>query len=311
MLLFKMNIEELVNNMLRRSEETKPSSTVRPTSGFVGYEPRNCPECSSLDYYETRSLESIRCCKCIFDWKSVTRTFTQWARDKGLPVDDGVTYEKILHQLSEAPISIVLDALYSGTYVQSVRKTVAEVVKSHVFVNGKDRFSPWEFLDVGTGNGILASDIGVELDVMPSVLDVTDRMLTRIPKGDFFARDTFNEGGIIPHQSESFAFVTCFQYLHHTPDPGFLVREIHRVMSSGGILLIQEFDCCSWAQAFSLDYYHQAVSAALGEDASVDSHRSRAGWRKIVTDAGFELIQEEQRPVEGPYRLYFDVFRKP
>jgi SAM-dependent methyltransferase len=78
-------------------------------------------------------------------------------------------------------------------------------------------------LDVGTGDGQIARAVA---DAQPGTtfegIDVMLRPVTHIPV-------TLFDGATIPFDDKSFDVVTFVDVLHHTPDPGLLIREAARV----------------------------------------------------------------------------------
>jgi len=88
-------------------------------------------------------------------------------------------------------------------------------------------------LDVGTGAGNLAHGLkeqGYEvsaLDIDPSVCKHPDVEVTR---GDIM------EG--LPYEDGSFDLVTALEVIEHMEDPFKAVREFHRVLKPGGLLLL-------------------------------------------------------------------------
>ena len=99
-----------------------------------------------------------------------------------------------------------------------VRRT--QVLSQHL----SDLISPHlRVLDVGCGDGLLASQIGKKrLDVHIAGLDVLIRSQHYIPVTQF-------DGYTIPHDDATFDVVMFVDVLHHTEDPMILLGEAVRV----------------------------------------------------------------------------------
>ena len=88
-------------------------------------------------------------------------------------------------------------------------------------------------LDVGTGRGDLAhglQEMGYEveaLDIDPSLCQHPDLMLTQCDLMDG-----------LPCDDASFGMVTATEVIEHMEDPFKVIREVHRVLRPGGILLL-------------------------------------------------------------------------
>jgi|LauGreDrversion4_2_1035121.scaffolds.fasta_scaffold1564446_1 ubiquinone/menaquinone biosynthesis C-methylase UbiE len=50
--------------------------------------------------------------------------------------------------------------------------------------------------------------------------------------------------------------VVCSMLLHHVHDVGHVIREAHRVLRSGGVLVIREHDCNPQDYAVVIDVIH-------------------------------------------------------
>jgi len=95
-----------------------------------------------------------------------------------------------------------------------------------------------DVLEVGCGEGR-----GISL-VLPRVTSysaidkigpVIDSLKSRFPSGKFYAG---NIPPLAPFQEESFDVVLCFQVIEHIGDDHALLKEIHRVLRPGGVLLL-------------------------------------------------------------------------
>jgi SAM-dependent methyltransferase len=90
-------------------------------------------------------------------------------------------------------------------------------------------------LDVGCGDGLLSSEITkLRPDVQLEGIDVLVRKKTFIPVMRF-------DGAKIPHPDASFDVVMFVDVLHHTIDPGVLLREAKRVTRK--MIVVKDHTC--------------------------------------------------------------------
>jgi ubiquinone/menaquinone biosynthesis C-methylase UbiE len=102
----------------------------------------------------------------------------------------------------------------------------------------------WEALDIATGAGHTALAVAphvarvVATDLTPAMLDTARHFLeTRVVSNVEFARADAEE---LPFPAASFDLVTCRIAAHHFPHPERFLRETHRVLRTGGLLLLQD-----------------------------------------------------------------------
>ena len=94
---------------------------------------------------------------------------------------------------------------------------------------------PQQWLDIGTGNGYLASLTRPQLkddtsitgidfirEILPHAVDVNYRLVVDIDKGN------------LPFQTESFDYITCLDVLEHLMLPDHAMDEIKRVLKPSG-----------------------------------------------------------------------------
>lgn len=99
-------------------------------------------------------------------------------------------------------------------------------------------------LDFGAGGGWLASilhQMGNELfllDVSPTALDMARETFRRdLRNGTHAVGPHFDpyDGFRFPYADDEFDRIVCFDALHHVPNPLCILKEMHRVLKSGGI----------------------------------------------------------------------------
>jgi SAM-dependent methyltransferase len=167
-----------------------------------------------------------------------------------------------------------------------------------------------DLLDVGCGPGTITLDLAryvdpgtvVGIDREAGVLEGAERTRAQRVRGGGDGRDvakgaanvSFCVGDVygLDMPDESFDVVHAHQVLQHLTDPVAALREMKRVLRSGGLLAVRDSDYGAkfWApQVPGLDrwmeLYHE-VTRANGAEA--DAGRHLPGW---VRDAGFEDLR--------------------
>ena len=179
--------------------------------------------------------------------------------------------------------------LYERETVHTLGRPLAELMFAHVSLHAGDRV-----LDAACGTGIvtrvaaqrftnLAHIIGVDLN--PSMLDVAraHTPTTGVPvawrQGDL---------GALPLPEESFEVVLCQQGLQFVPDPGVALREIRRVLVSGGRLAFTVFSEIPAYYAVLADALARHVSTAAATSClSRYTLQDATTLRALVDAAGF------------------------
>ena len=115
----------------------------------------------------------------------------------------------------------------------------------------------------------------------------------------------------------SFDVVTLWDVLEHTPDPRAEVRETHRLLNEGGLLVINYPDIGSWiaramgrSWVFLLDvhlyYFTRATIRKLLEESGFDIVRIRPHYQRLAL--GY-VLQRATPYVGAPARLAARAFR--
>jgi SAM-dependent methyltransferase len=94
--------------------------------------------------------------------------------------------------------------------------------------------------------------------------------------------DLFYHGGEIPAPAENFDAVLCSQVLEHVFEPADFLREIHRVLRPGGLLLL--------TTPFVWDEHSQPDDFG---------RYSSFGLRHVLETAGFEILAQRKTCADG------------
>jgi len=81
-------------------------------------------------------------------------------------------------------------------------------------------------------------------------IDISDKVINHVKdkRGVFKVCDVMNE---LPFEKEQFDYVFCLELLEHVENPTFLLREIHRIITKKGALLLSVPNPYNWASIFA------------------------------------------------------------
>ncbi len=146
-------------------------------------------------------------------------------------------------------------------------------------------------LDLGSGKGILAPLLRqlAGQEGLITAVDIAEQMLLG-------GKERYAQHGIVPvcadvsfmpWAAKSFDKVICFSTFPHFRAPQTALREIHRVLRPGGMLLI--WHTCGSAQ---LNEFHARLSGIVASD-HLPSSTSLA---ELLITNGFEVVQCREHP---------------
>ena len=145
-------------------------------------------------------------------------------------------------------------------------------------------------LDVGSGDGTIAKTIAdTRPDIRIEGVDVLVRPTTAIPTTEY-------DGLHLPFANSSFDVVMLVDVLHHTPDPGAVLREVARVARRR--VVIKDHLTDRWGSVPTLRLMDWVGNAHHGV-ALPYNYQSRAQWLELVVRAGLRV--EEWRQDLGLY----------
>ena len=186
-------------------------------------------------------------------------------------------------------------------------------------------------LDLGCGTGHMTLRFGSYFDSIDAV-DGSAAMLTQAKKNlaassvevNFYQSDFVDFlSGV---QADDYDAVFCTGFLHHLPlqELGMLLKELHRVIRTGGILLVSEpikvtgqapSEITEWnakAQG-NLKPYSPEVHARSGQHLDTDEEPlDKEAFIELLSSSGFRLARQTQSweiyPIAASYiRNYFCI----
>ncbi len=120
------------------------------------------------------------------------------------------------------------------------------------FIRDFAEFSAWRgktILEVGTGIGsdfvnfVRGGALAVGTDLTPAAINLVRR---RLAAQNLRSPTLVADAESLPFAEHSFDLVYSWGVLHHTPDTGRAVREVHRVLRPGGQARIMLYSRRSW-----------------------------------------------------------------
>jgi ubiquinone/menaquinone biosynthesis C-methylase UbiE len=190
-------------------------------------------------------------------------------------------------------------ANYRTSAVHAAGSDLAMMVKATVLTGNE------QVLDVGCGAGHTAVTFAPHVANV-TALDLTETMLeqvTLLAQEKGLANVTTRRGDVeqLPFDESSFDVVTSRYSAHHYPNPQQAVREVFRVLKTGGHFILSDIVA---PETPVLDTFLQTVE--LLRDISHVRDHSISQWSAILSEAGFQATLIGTEPVP----LNFDSWVK-
>jgi SAM-dependent methyltransferase len=175
--------------------------------------------------------------------------------------------------------------------------------------------NPKEYLDVGTGSGIIpdviAKHIGIEQTNVYSI-DVNNSEI------DFKGKSNFSryEGKELPFEKNKFDMITSFMVFHHVESDilPILLKSIYNCLTSTGILIIKEHSYETNLENY-IDVEHDIYELIRNQEFTTDhkcTYYSFKQLKEIIEKVGFTLhsVTPEYKIKRSPSRGYYAIFKK-
>lgn len=166
----------------------------------------------------------------------------------------------------------------------------------------------FEVLDVAAGTGLLSGAISPHVKRVVA-LDITPEMLAEgrsEAERHGIANISFEQGAAeaLPYAAASFDIVVTRFSVHHFKSPDVVIREMRRVCRPGGQLVVIDIVCSE----------DKELAASYNEverlrDSSHTQALSPSALRKIIEDAGVQIINYYSREVENSAYEWLDFNR--
>ena len=178
-------------------------------------------------------------------------------------------------------------------------------------------------LDFGGNDGSVASEFAkiTKLDKSQVFSADVERWLGN-KKDNLFQNITYtmlSENQKLPYKSESFDSISLLQVLHHIEFIDVHLKEIHRILKPGGILVIKEHDCDTLSTQLLIDIEHMIHEVVEPEVQNLKILNSYAAFyksftelNKLLENIGFEFVSDDYNfnTKYNPTRYYFATYKK-
>ncbi|MCE2438283.1 MAG: class I SAM-dependent methyltransferase [Candidatus Latescibacteria bacterium] len=160
-------------------------------------------------------------------------------------------------------------------------------------------------LDIATGPGFTAFAVAEFCDTIVAS-DIARRMLdqARIIAGERSVdnvRFEIVDACDISYPDASLDLVTCRTAPHHFTDVGRFLSEVHRVLSPGGVFLLCD---TTTSEDPEVAAWHHRVE--VERDPTHVTAQTPSGWRRDVTDAGFEISHTANTRVDMTFQEWVE-----
>jgi ubiquinone/menaquinone biosynthesis C-methylase UbiE len=193
------------------------------------------------------------------------------------------------------------------------------------------------YLDVGCGDGQLTRAVAHALGLPRERTHACD-VRARTLAAEVLAAVTFvaNSGSTLPYPDRSIGFITMRMSAHHFIDADAMIREAHRVLTRGGLLLMCDHDIAEGPSAqYRIAFYDiiyalrsctQITSNSTFDNESeretdmtpqeflveyasgAPQYRSMEAWRELVCSHGFKH-ESRQKNLANRHNLFYSLFR--
>jgi len=184
-------------------------------------------------------------------------------------------------------------------YKTFLNRTFRESQRNYMVVALK-QFFPAEkatILDIGTGNGEFAYILQQNFPQLSFTgAEVMERGEPQIPI-------TIYDGDVLPFAAKSFDYAILVNMLHHTPDPGALMREAFRVSRRG--IIIKDHYADNWfdyATLMAMEYANPNAKALLQRPLTF---YSRKQWQSIFAEVNAKCEAYDDKFIS--YGWWWDI----
>jgi ubiquinone/menaquinone biosynthesis C-methylase UbiE len=170
-------------------------------------------------------------------------------------------------------------------------------------------------LDIGAGNGQIVSGLA-------GALGLRQQNVFALELAEYPNRATdvqwisYNEQGEIPLPDNSVDIITLMMVLHHAPDPMALIKEMHRVLKTGGVVVVRETNAGSQnllglspeemvALNQILDNMLYVVFDPNSGVPMMNNYRPINYWEDLFRKAGFKTEIFSSREPGSPFQPLF------
>ena len=176
------------------------------------------------------------------------------------------------------------------------------------------------YLDYGGGDGKISLEFGKRLGLDKSQIFVADIQQWNIVQNVQNCVVSFTplNSYILPYKDNSFDIISIFMVLHHIRNIEKVIKEIERILSPGGIIIIREHDCRNNIDSCVIDIEHSLHEIVEDGNLNINYYQdyyglyySKGELIKLISDTtNLKLINLDYEQPKGPTRQYYISFEK-
>lgn len=191
--------------------------------------------------------------------------------------------------------------------------------------------NPISILDVGCAEGHITIRVGDYLDLHPSQINGCDviELSDNHPNKDRFSFKHLKQDSKtrLPYNDNSQDVVLALMSLHHMHDVDLMLKEMHRILKDGGIVIIREHDSVGGKFPTILDVVHGFYGMVWSNPPEFDkfdeyfaryfSHSqlkdffAKYSLKEVYNDCRKETYPQFHRnKIINPLKYYYGVYRK-
>jgi ubiquinone/menaquinone biosynthesis C-methylase UbiE len=175
------------------------------------------------------------------------------------------------------------------------------------------------YMDFGGGDGAISSAVAKSLNISQDraySADITEWFTREIKKPyDNLIYITISPDTPLKLPDNSIDLVTAFQVLHHVENIKFAIKDLHRVLRSGGILIIREHNCENSTDRMMCDVEHSLYEVAMEAQPNMSFldkyhawYRDQKQWIDLITNNGFRHMDLNYPYKPSQTKYYYDAF---
>lgn len=180
------------------------------------------------------------------------------------------------------------------------------------------------YLDIGSSNGLITKAIGAALGLPKENIYAVDveQWIGQENKVDEDAKDHINfsfinindeKKSITHYKDGTFKLITILQALHHFENLNQMMKEIQRLSSLGGTIIIREHNTIDKTTQMLTDLEH-LIYGILYDGLSIDdfannyygAYKSSDEWDAVFEEYGFECVFKTYKT--NPTKYYYAVY---
>lgn len=167
------------------------------------------------------------------------------------------------------------------------------------------------YLDIGCGDGTITQKIGEYMNLKKENINGCDIIHCNNNNITF---KLLGESLSAPYSDNSFDIITLFMSLHHISyDISFFIKEIYRITTNNGIVIIREHEVNDENLKILLDVMHGFYAMVYNDEMRdfrdhFANYQNDEYWSSLFVKNGFKKIKSTYP--KGPWNYYYAIYQK-